>query len=179
MHHLFHFLYNSSEEMQILLFTGILFLCWNLENIAGLTMGYKKWDHASLNAKFILTNIPIQFALGFAFAKIIQYTGNTHFGLLYHLPFMNNKFILFIASFMLLDFGEYVYHMLMHKFKRLWMFHVVHHSDTVVDVSTTLREHPGDACLDIFWRCCILDVIIKTAYPDTLQYLFTYQLQAS
>ncbi|MFL5731508.1 MAG: sterol desaturase family protein, partial [Cytophagaceae bacterium] len=28
--------------------------------------------------------------------------------------------------------------------KRLWMFHVVHHSDTVVDVSTTLREHPGE-----------------------------------
>ena len=32
----------------------------------------------------------------------------------------------------------------MHKFKRLWMFHVVHHSDNIVDVSTTLREHPGE-----------------------------------
>lgn len=32
----------------------------------------------------------------------------------------------------------------MHKIKRLWMFHVVHHSDLAVDVSTTLREHPGE-----------------------------------
>ena len=32
----------------------------------------------------------------------------------------------------------------MHKQKRLWMFHIVHHSDTFVDVSTTLREHPGE-----------------------------------
>lgn len=144
MHHLLNFLSNSSEEMQVIVFTGILFLCWNIENIAGLTMGYKKWDHASLNAKFVLTNIPIQFLLGFAFAKVIQYTGNAHFGLLYHLPFMNNKFILFMASFVLLDLGEFIYHLLMHKFKRLWMFHVVHHTDNIVDVSTTLREHPGE-----------------------------------
>ncbi len=32
----------------------------------------------------------------------------------------------------------------MHGVKRLWMFHVVHHTDTMVDVSTTLREHPGE-----------------------------------
>ena len=135
---------NTSDEMQILLFTGILFLCWNIETIAGLTLGYKRLKHETLNAKFILTNIPLQFLLGFAFTKVIQYTGNHHFGLLYHIPYMNNKLILFFASFMLLDLGEYIYHLLMHKFKRLWMFHVVHHTDPVVDVSTTFREHPGE-----------------------------------
>ena len=57
---------------------------------------------------------------------------------------MRHPVILFIASFILLDLGEYVYHVIMHRVKRLWMFHVVHHSDTVVDVSTTLREHPGE-----------------------------------
>lgn len=144
MNHLLNFLANTSEEVEIFLFTGILFICWNIETIAGLSLGYKRWNHASLNAKFIVTNIPIQFLLGFAFAKVIHYTGVHHFGLLYHLPYTHNKLILFIASFMLLDLGEYIYHLLMHKFKRLWMFHVVHHTDTVVDVSTTLREHPGE-----------------------------------
>ena len=144
MNHLLNFLTNTSEEVEIFLFTGILFICWNIETIAGLSMGYKRWNHASLNAKFIVTNIPIQFLLGFAFAKVLHYTGNHHFGLLYLFPYMHNKLILFLASFMLLDLGEYIYHVLMHRFKRLWMFHVVHHTDTVVDVSTTLREHPGE-----------------------------------
>ena len=144
MNHLINIISKSSEEMQILLFSGILFLCWNIENIAGISLGYKKWNHAGLNAKFVLSNIPIQFLLGFAFAKVLQFTSNNHFGLLYHLPYLNNKWILFIASFVLLDFGEFIYHLLMHKFKRLWMFHVVHHTDTIVDVSTTLREHPGE-----------------------------------
>jgi sterol desaturase/sphingolipid hydroxylase (fatty acid hydroxylase superfamily) len=135
---------NTSDEIQIFLFTGILFLCWNIETIAGLTLGYKRMNHAKLNAKFILTNIPIQVLLGFAFTKCIQFTGHHHIGLLYHLPYMSNRFLLFIASFLLLDLGEYIYHLLMHKFKRLWMFHVVHHTDQVVDVSTTFREHPGE-----------------------------------
>ena len=144
MNHLISFLSNNSDELEMFLFSGILILCWNIENIAGLTLGYKKWNHASTNAKFVLTNAPIQILLGIVFAKVIQYTGHNHFGLLYHLPNMNNKLILFIASFIILDLGEFIYHVLMHKFKRLWMFHVVHHSDNIVDVSTTLREHPGE-----------------------------------
>lgn len=144
MHNLLNFLSHSSEEIQALLFSGILLVCWNIENVAGLSMGYKKWNHAGLNAKFVITNIPLQFLLGFAFAKVILYTTNHHFGLLYNLPIKKNNLLLFIASFILLDLGEYIYHVLMHKFKRLWMFHLVHHTDTVVDVSTTFREHPGE-----------------------------------
>lgn len=155
MTNLIDFLTNTSEESEIILFSTLLFICWNIENIAGLSLGYKKWNHASINAKFILTNVPVQFLLGFAFTKVIQYTGNHHFGLLYYLPHRNNKLILFIASFILLDLGEFIYHVVMHKYKRLWMFHVVHHSDPVVDVSTTLREHPGENiirnCLTLLW----------------------------
>lgn len=52
--------------------------------------------------------------------------------------------MVFLTTFVLLDFGEYLYHVIMHKTKRLWMFHMVHHSDRTVDVSTTFREHPGE-----------------------------------
>ena len=144
MNQLVNFLSHTSAPVQIILFTGMLFICWNIENIAGLTMNYRKWNHAFLNAGFIFSNIPIQFLLGLAFAYTMQWTQVHHFGFLNHLPFMNNNWILFLTSFIFLDFGEYVYHVLMHKIKRLWMFHVVHHSDNIVDVSTTLREHPGE-----------------------------------
>jgi sterol desaturase/sphingolipid hydroxylase (fatty acid hydroxylase superfamily) len=36
----------------------------------------------------------------------------------------------------------YVFHMLMHKVPLFWRLHRVHHSDTHLDVSTTVRSHP-------------------------------------
>lgn len=144
MNHLINILTDSPDQVQFVLFVGILFLCWNIENIAALSINYKKWSHAFLNAKFILTNVPIQLVLGFAFVRTMQWTGIHHFGLVYLFPSLSNQLLLFAVTFLLLDFGEYIYHVIMHKVKRLWMFHLVHHSDNVVDVSTTLREHPGE-----------------------------------
>jgi Sterol desaturase len=144
MNHFIQFISHTSAETEVIFFSATLFLCWNIENIAGLTSDYRKWNHASLNSKFIISNIPFQFLLGFAFAKTIQYTGIHHFGILYHLNYKPGPLLLFIFTFILLDLGEFIYHFLMHKIKRLWMFHVVHHTDRILDVSTSLREHPGE-----------------------------------
>jgi sterol desaturase/sphingolipid hydroxylase (fatty acid hydroxylase superfamily) len=144
MNRLIDFITHSAEQIQIILFLATVFFCWSVENIVSMSSGYKKWKHAFLNAKFIATNIPIQLLLGLAMAGTIIWTDRHSFGLLHHLPYMKNKLIYFITSFILFDFGEYIYHLVMHKVKRLWMFHVVHHSDTIVDVSTTVREHPGE-----------------------------------
>ncbi|MFM9909239.1 MAG: sterol desaturase family protein [Chitinophagaceae bacterium] len=134
--------YNS--QTQLLLFVGLLFIAWNIENAFGIILNYKKWKHAFKNVPFIFTNIPGQLLLGAAFVKTMEWTTQHHFGFLYNLHLDKNSVLLFVASFIFLDFGEYIYHVIMHKVKRLWMFHIVHHSDNVVDVSTTLREHPGE-----------------------------------
>lgn len=42
----------------------------------------------------------------------------------------------------LLDFSFYVAHVCMHKVPALWRVHRVHHSDPVLDVTTTIRQHP-------------------------------------
>ena len=133
------------HEVQLCLFFGLFFINWNLENIAGVVFTYKKWKHAFVNAPFIITSIPGQLLLALAFAKTIDWTIQHQFGFFYYLQIGKNcSLYLFLASFIFLDFGEYVYHVIMHKVKGLWMFHIVHHSDPVVDVSTTLREHPGE-----------------------------------
>jgi len=46
-----------------------------------------------------------------------------------------------------LDFSSWLVHLVMHKNKFLWRFHLIHHSDTNVDVTTGLRHHPGDSLL--------------------------------
>jgi len=46
-----------------------------------------------------------------------------------------------------LDFSFYVAHVSMHRIPALWRFHRVHHSDPVVDVTTTIRQHPGEGVI--------------------------------
>jgi sterol desaturase/sphingolipid hydroxylase (fatty acid hydroxylase superfamily) len=46
-----------------------------------------------------------------------------------------------------LDFSFYVAHAAMHKVPLFWRFHRVHHSDPVVDVMTTIRQHPGEGVI--------------------------------
>lgn len=132
------------ETIQVIFFVGVFIIAWNIESMGGIFFNYKKWRHAYINAHFIFTNIPGQILLGFAFTEVIAWTSNHQFGLLYQIPILKNDLILFVFTFCILDLGEYVYHIIMHKVKGLWKFHLVHHSDNELDVSTTLREHPGE-----------------------------------
>ncbi len=139
-----HFISVHGQQFQMWVFISLFIISWNIENISGILFKYKKWKHAFINAPFILTSIPGQLLLGLAFVKTIEWTIQHQFGFLYRLPVTGKPLLLFVLGFIFLDLGEYVYHVVMHKVKRLWMFHAVHHSDLVVDVSTTLREHPGE-----------------------------------
>ena len=46
-----------------------------------------------------------------------------------------------------LDLSFYVSHVAMHAVPAFWRFHRVHHSDAAVDVTTTIRQHPGESLL--------------------------------
>jgi sterol desaturase/sphingolipid hydroxylase (fatty acid hydroxylase superfamily) len=47
-----------------------------------------------------------------------------------------------LIAFVALDLSFYVAHVCMHEVPILWRVHRVHHSDPVVDVTTTIRQHP-------------------------------------
>jgi sterol desaturase/sphingolipid hydroxylase (fatty acid hydroxylase superfamily) len=51
------------------------------------------------------------------------------------------------VSVVLLDFSFYVAHVAMHKVPALWRVHRVHHSDAVVDVTTSIRQHPFEGVI--------------------------------
>ena len=46
-----------------------------------------------------------------------------------------------------LDFSFYVAHRAMHAVPSFWRYHSVHHSDPFVDVTTTIRQHPGESLI--------------------------------
>ena len=58
----------------------------------------------------------------------------------------------FIAGIVLLDYTLWWWHWLNHVAPPLWRFHVVHHLDRDLDVSTGVRFHPGEMALAAFFR---------------------------
>lgn len=52
-----------------------------------------------------------------------------------------------VAGFVFLDFWQYWAHRLYHTIPLLWRAHLVHHSDTQVDVTTSERHHPLEVVL--------------------------------
>lgn len=53
----------------------------------------------------------------------------------------------FAAMVVVLDFWVYVTHVALHKVPLFWRFHRVHHSDAAVDVTTQIRQHPGEGLI--------------------------------
>ena len=49
-----------------------------------------------------------------------------------------------LASIVVLDAFDYVWHRLNHRVPFLWRFHKAHHADVEMDVTTSLRFHPGE-----------------------------------
>jgi sterol desaturase/sphingolipid hydroxylase (fatty acid hydroxylase superfamily) len=53
-----------------------------------------------------------------------------------------------LLGIFVLDGSTWICHRLLHRLPRLWRVHRVHHSDPLVDVTTTTRQHP----IEGFWR---------------------------
>jgi len=59
-------------------------------------------------------------------------------------------------AFVLLDLWKYWEHRAFHKFGLLWRLHLVHHSDTAVDVTTTERHHPFEIIASVLLLTAIV-----------------------
>jgi sterol desaturase/sphingolipid hydroxylase (fatty acid hydroxylase superfamily) len=146
-----YFITNPSSS-QVILYGGIIVSLWLIEAVV-LTSSWKdKWKHTLTNMFFIFTALPVQLFMTIFVLMICVWSLSHHWGLLYLLPYSNSIFVKYIVGFVLLDFCEYIYHVVMHKVKTLWNFHLIHHSDLDLDVSTTVREHP----VETFVRMCFL-----------------------
>lgn len=73
-----------------------------------------------------------------------------NFGLLNWLDFPG--WITYVGGFLLLDYGNYLWHLLNHKWNFLWRFHNVHHIDLDLDVTTAVRFHFGEILLSVIFR---------------------------
>lgn len=73
-----------------------------------------------------------------------------HFGLNY--LFAAPEWVKVCISFLLLDYSNYIWHILLHKLPFMWRFHLVHHTDLDLDVTTAFRFHFGEMIGSVFFR---------------------------
>lgn len=140
--------FSQHEDLtQVILYAGVITSLWFAEMIVSLDGIKTKWKHSTVNTLFIFTALPIQLVLTTFVVMISGWANAHHWGLINFIPFHTNIWVYYIAMFMMMDFCEYVYHVTMHKVEALWKFHLVHHSDLKVDVSTTIREHPCETAI--------------------------------
>ena len=135
-----------SSYRTAILITGLVFF-WALEGAIPLfSFQYQKFKHAFLNLFFTLTTLIVNFGLAFLILQASDFTTANNFGLLYliDLPLWLHV----IVGVLLLDFiGAYLIHWSEHQVRWMWKFHLIHHTDTTVDVTTGLRHHPGESLL--------------------------------
>ncbi|MFY0652835.1 MAG: sterol desaturase family protein [Cyclobacteriaceae bacterium] len=134
----------------IILIGGIA-LFWILEGVFPIFQSkYSRIRHAGINLFFTVTTAIVGFGLAGVLLWTSDFVSAREIGLLYiiDLPLWAQM----VVGVLLMDLiGAYFIHWLSHRVKWMWKFHVVHHSDTNVDVTTGLRQHPGETIFRIFF----------------------------
>ncbi len=136
------------EDLQVALFFGVLGLCLVAERLAPRRAppAYRRgrwWTNYALTA----LNLVMLIALPVSFIGAAAWADSRGIGLLnqVHLPLA----LAIAATFLARSFVSWLTHWLGHHVPIMWRFHRVHHLDTELDVSTTVRGHPFEFALNL------------------------------
>jgi sterol desaturase/sphingolipid hydroxylase (fatty acid hydroxylase superfamily) len=130
------------------LLVGGLLIFWIIEGAIPLqSLAYRrgKLRHAGVNFVFTVIHLIIHTLLAILIVLLSDWCAANGFGLVYWLNAGIAGAI--VIGVLALDFSGWLVHLVMHKVRFLWRFHLIHHSDRKVDVTTGLRHHPGDSLL--------------------------------
>lgn len=127
---------------------GMLVL-WTIEGaipLVALRYRKNKMRHAAVNFTFTVIHLIIHTGFAVLIILISDFARQHHVGLVYWLNASVAGAI--IITVLTLDFfGGWLVHILQHKTAWMWRFHIVHHADNNVDVTTGLRHHPVESII--------------------------------
>lgn len=134
-------LLQTLNDIQPLLIFGMLAILWIIESfIPYFAHSPNRKKHGLRNFALVMISFVVNGLCGLLLSEVMNYTSRNNIGLLnlihLHLP------VLIITGMLLIDLWDYGYHILTHKFEFFWRFHRVHHSDTELDSTSSLRFHP-------------------------------------
>ncbi len=117
--------------------------------------GRQRLIHGTRNIAIGLINIFIVMAVFVSlWVMVMEWTRQHNFGLLNSVSLPSGFHI--IGAILLLDLWTYWWHRFNHSLPFLWIFHKVHHSDPLMDVTTANRFHLGEIVLSSILRIPLL-----------------------
>lgn len=115
---------------------------------------FKTFPNIVMTILLILTNFLLAGGVSFIGFAVEKYK----LGIFQHVGHIQLATLLIFAIIILDFWAAYLPHILMHKIPSMWRFHAIHHSDTMIDVTTAFRQHPGETLWRVFFQ--ILGVLI-------------------
>lgn len=151
------FLIAHAGTLELALFAGLVIVMWVLEQTVSAGPLGLKLKHSAVNALFMSGALPVQIVMTLACFALSGWVTAHQVGLLFALPYSGSAWVKYGVLIVLMDALDYGYHVVMHRVPFLWRFHLAHHTDGVVDVSTTFREHPGETAIrNGFLMLCVV-----------------------
>jgi sterol desaturase/sphingolipid hydroxylase (fatty acid hydroxylase superfamily) len=149
-----------------LIITGVFLLLFLIESRYALRKRVQgRWKRLLIN---FLLSLPafalLRFLLIPAMVWVATKNQSWHLGVinLFEAPLVLKS----IVAFMLLDYTNYIWHFLLHNLPFLWRFHLVHHTDLDLDVTTAFRFHFGEMITSVVFRGAT--VLLTGASPMTV-----------
>jgi len=130
----------NGTSLQVPLFFALLFSLFVAERLIPRRPRHPRAQQWWANAQMTLLNIVALSVVPVSFFAIAQWAVESETGLLNTLPLAPSLAV--IATLLLRGLLSTGTHLLMHQVPLLWRIHRVHHLDTDLDVTTTVRFHP-------------------------------------
>ena len=146
-----------SAYRSLILASGIL-LFWMAEGLVPLVrFTYRRYRHLGINLVFTATTLVINLSLAFLVVMAADFVTAREFGIWYWID--APLWVDVIIGVLVLDLiGAWLVHIVEHKVKWMWKFHLIHHTDTTVDVTTALRHHPGESIFRVVFTVAAIFV---------------------
>ena len=110
-----------------------------------------RWERITIN---FLVSIPSFALLRLVFIPFMVWLAYKNeqwqFGLNY--LYVAPAWLKALIAFLLLDYTNYLWHIVLHKMPLMWRFHLVHHTDLDLDITTSFRFHFGELIGSVFFR---------------------------
>lgn len=147
---------------RVLFLAGGITFFWLMESaIPLLRLRRGRWKHGLHNLFFLGTTMAVNFSMAFLIVIAGDFVVTRHMGLLQWVNMPPWADIL--VGLLLLDFiGAFLIHWAEHKVGWMWKFHLTHHADTHVDVTTATRHHPVE---NVFRMAFTLLAILVSGAP--------------
>ncbi len=102
----------------------------------------------------VLDTALLRMVFPLAAVGMAEYADANNWGLLnaFELPYA----VQFAIALLVLDFSIWLQHVIFHAVPLLWRFHMVHHADLDLDVSSGFRFHPGEILLSMGYKFAII-----------------------